>query len=130
MRSRGPDAIAALLAATLIVAAPVLAAGATPVPSPGGVWLRYPLPGAEVKSLVAEPRTPGIFFAGTALGGVYRSADGGRTWSSPPGGAPFPGYSVTSLVADPQRAGTLWAGLTGVVRGLSLIHISEPTRPY
>ncbi len=130
MRSRGPDAIAALLAATLIVAAPVLAAGATPVPSPGGVWLRYPLPGAEVKSLVAEPRTPGIFFAGTALGGVYRSADGGRTWSSPPGGAPFPGYSVTSLVADPQRAGTLWAGLTGVVRGGLLVRSDDGARSW
>ena len=76
--------------------------------APAGTWLRYPLPGAEVKSLAAEPRTPGLFYAATALGGVYRSTDGGRTWSAPPGGAPFPGYSVTSLLPDPQRVGTVW----------------------
>ena len=94
------------------------------------MWLRYPLPGAEVKSLVAEPRTPGVFFAGTALGGVYRSTDGGRSWSSPPGGAPFPGYSVTSLVTDPQRLGTLWAGLTGVVRGGLLVRSDDGARSW
>ncbi|MBK6403997.1 MAG: hypothetical protein IPF66_02575 [Holophagales bacterium] len=131
MRSRGADAIAALLAAALVAAAcPLLAAGDTQVPSPGGVWLRYPLPGAEVKSLVAEPRAPGVFYAGTALGGVYRSADGGRTWSSPPGGAPFPGYSVTALVPDPQRVGTLWAGLTGVVRGGLLVRSDDGARSW
>jgi photosystem II stability/assembly factor-like uncharacterized protein len=83
-----------------------------------------------VKSLVAEPRIPGVFFAGTALGGVYRSTDGGRSWSSPPGGAPFPGYSVTSLVTDPQRPGTLWAGLTGVVRGGLLVRSDDSARSW
>jgi photosystem II stability/assembly factor-like uncharacterized protein len=131
MRRRPADALAALLAAALVAAAfPIRAAVGPPGSSSGGVWLRYPLPGAEVKSLVAEPRTPGVFFAGTALGGVYRSTDSGRTWNSPPGGAPFPGYSVTSLVLDPQRAGSLWAGLTGVVRGGLLVRSDDGARSW
>ncbi len=131
MRRRRADTLAALLAAALVATAFPLRAGVSPpAPSPEGVWLRYPLPGAEVKSLVAEPRTPGVFFAGTALGGVYKSTDGGRSWSSPPGGAPFPGYSVTSLAFDPQRPGTLWAGLTGVVRGGLLVRSDDSARSW
>ncbi|MBK9087704.1 MAG: hypothetical protein IPL90_01095 [Holophagales bacterium] len=131
MRRRRADTFAALLAAALVAAAfPLRAAADPPASSPGGKWLRYPLPGAEVKSLVSEPRTPGLFFAGTALGGVYRSTDGGRSWSSPPGGAPFPGYSVTSLVTDPQRPGTVWAGLTGVVRGGLLVRSDDGARSW
>ena len=131
MRSRRAETLAALLAAALVATASGLrAAAGPPDPSTGGTWLRYPLPGAEVKSLEAEPRTPGVFFAGTALGGVYRSTDGGRSWNSPPGGAPFPGYSVTSLVRDPQRTGTLWAGLTGVVRGGLLVRSDDGARSW
>jgi photosystem II stability/assembly factor-like uncharacterized protein len=85
--------------------------------SSAGNWYRYPLPGAEVKSLVADPNVSDTFYAGTAQGGIYRSTDGGRTWSSSPGGSPYPGYSVTSLAVDPLQGATLWAGLTGVVRG-------------
>ena len=122
-----------LLAAALLVAAlpgPARAAAERPVTTPGGTWLRYPLPGAEVKSLAAEPRSPGLFWVGTALGGVYRSTDGGRTWSAPPGGVPFPGYSVTSLVPDPQRPGTVWAGLTGVVQGGLLARSDDSSRTW
>ena len=130
MRKRRADALAALLV-TLLAAAPSLGAAAAPaVVAPGGTWLRYPLPGAEVKSLAAEPRAPGLFYAGTALGGVYRSTDGGRSWSAPPGGTPFPGYSVTSLVPDPQRVGTVWAGLTGVVRGGLLVRSDDSGRSW
>ncbi|MCK7478727.1 MAG: hypothetical protein M0C28_16135 [Candidatus Moduliflexus flocculans] len=92
MRSRRADALAALLAAALVAAAfPLRAAGDAQPPPPGGTWLRYPLPGAEVKSLVAEPRAPGVFYAGTALGGVYRSTDGGRSWSLAAGRGALPG---------------------------------------
>ena len=106
---------AGLLLALALLAPPARAqeaGGARP-----GAWLRYPLPGAEVKSLVAEPRVPGLFFAGTAHGGIYRSTDGGRSWKGTAGGPPFPGYAVSALAPDPVRPGTFWAALTGVVRG-------------
>lgn len=79
--------------------------------------MRYPLPGAEVKALVADPAVPGSFYLGTAHGGLYRSVDGGHSWTAPPEGAPFPGFAVTALAVDPGRPGSLWIGLTGVVRG-------------
>jgi photosystem II stability/assembly factor-like uncharacterized protein len=82
-----------------------------------GAWYRYPLPGAEVKSLVADPSDRGVFYVGTAQGGIYRSTDGGRSWLAPHGGAPFPGYAVTAIAVDPLRRGTIWLGLTGVVKG-------------
>lgn len=83
----------------------------------GGLWYRYPLPGAEVKSLVADPAVSGLYWAGTAQGGIYRSSDWGASWQSPPEGLAFPGYAVTSLAPDPLRRGGVWAGLTGVVKG-------------
>ena len=129
MRSLRAVAAAAIVAAGL-AAFPLRASTGPAVASPGGTWLRYPLPGAEVKSLAAEPRAPGLFYAGTAQGGVYRSTDGGRSWTAPPGGAPFPGYSVTSLVPDPQRVGTIWAGLSGVVKGGLLVRSDDAARTW
>ncbi|MEO8586460.1 MAG: hypothetical protein ABI584_09895 [Acidobacteriota bacterium] len=103
------------LALSLSLAASAFAADAPR--GTAGSWYRYPLPGAEVKSLVADPAMPGVFWAGTAQGGIYRSRDGGASWTSAPGGAPFPGYAVTSLATDPARPGAVWAALTGVVKG-------------
>lgn len=128
MRRLRADVVRALLSAALLAAPPLT--GDVPAPGSAGAWLRYPLPGAEVKSLAADGRALGLFYAGTALGGVYRSTDGGRSWSAPPGGAPFPGYSVTSLVPDPQRAGSVWAGLTGVVRGGLLVRSDDAARTW
>ena len=104
-------------------------AGEPPRGTPGA-WYRYPLPGAEVKSLAADPALPGVFWAGTAQGGIYRLSDGGVSWTSPPGGAPFPGYAVTSLAVDPSRAGAVWAGLTGVVKGGLLAHSADLGRSF
>lgn len=95
-----------------------------------GAWYRYPLPGAEVKSLVADPALPGVFWAGTVQGGIYRSSDGGVSWTSPSDGAPFPGYAVTSLATDPARPGTVWAGLTGVVKGGLLVRSTDLGRSF
>jgi hypothetical protein len=47
-------------------------------------------------------------YAGLEEGGVWRSADGGATWSAAQGGLP-PG-TIQTLAADPQSAGTLYVG--------------------
>jgi photosystem II stability/assembly factor-like uncharacterized protein len=104
-------------ALALSVSLAASAAAGAPPRGAAGSWYRYPLPGAEVKSLAADRALPGVFWAGTAQGGIYRSADGGVSWTSPPIGAPFPGYAVTSLATDPGRPGVVWAALTGVVKG-------------
>ncbi len=83
-----------------------------------------------MKSLAADPAVPGAFYVGTAQGGVYRSVDGGRSWSAPAGGAPFPGYAVTALTPDPSDPGTVWAGLTGIVRGGLLARSDDAARSW
>jgi photosystem II stability/assembly factor-like uncharacterized protein len=108
------------LSGALALALAALATAAVAADAPrgtSGLWYRYPLPGAEVKSLAADPAVPGLYWAGTAQGGIYRSTDWGASWQSPPEGLAFPGYAVTSLAPDPLRRGAVWAGLTGVVKG-------------
>jgi photosystem II stability/assembly factor-like uncharacterized protein len=96
----------------------------------GGVWFRYPLPGAEVKSLAVDRGTPGAYYLGTAQGGIYRSTDGGRSWTAPEGGAAFPGFAVTAIAVDPVRPGTVWAGLTGIVRGGLVVRSDDHGRTF
>jgi photosystem II stability/assembly factor-like uncharacterized protein len=74
-----------------------------------------------VKVLAVDRTAPDAFWLGTAQGGLYRSADGGRSWAPPTPAARFPGFSVTALAPDPVRPATLWIGLTGVVRGGRLL---------
>lgn len=89
-----------------------------------GVWQRFALPGAEVRSLVTDPAN-GTFYAGTAQGSLYRSTDGGQTWRLRRGGTPFPGYAVTAIVPDPIQRGSVWVGLTGIVRGGLLVRTDD-----
>jgi photosystem II stability/assembly factor-like uncharacterized protein len=126
MRSR-------VFSGVLVLAAASLASAAFAAEAPrgaGGLWYRYPLPGAEVKSLVADPAVAGLYWAGTAQGGIYRSTDGGETWQSPPEGLAFPGYAVTAIAPDPLRPGTAWAGLTGVVKGAILARSTDDGRRF
>jgi len=113
----------ALLSAASAAALLLATAAAAPYAEEGadGVWLRYPLPGAEVTALLADRSTPDAFWAGTAQGSLYRSTDGGRSWALASGAARFPGFSVSVLAGDPLRPETLWVGLTGIVRGGRLL---------
>ena len=110
-------AVCAALAAAWLALGSAGRAGAVPAGSLPGTWLRYVLPGAEVKSLVAAKGAAGHYFLGTAQGGIYRSTDGGRSWQGPPSGPPFPGFAVSGLAVDPASPAVVWAALTGVVRG-------------
>ncbi len=114
----------ALLAALALLAAGIARPSSLPR-STGGLWYRYPLPGAEVKSLVADPSSASVFWLGTAQGGLYRSADGGRSWAPPSGDSRFPGFAITALVPDPLRPATLWVGLTGVVKAGKLLRTDD-----
>jgi photosystem II stability/assembly factor-like uncharacterized protein len=119
----------ALLAALALLAAGAARPNSLPR-STGGLWYRYPLPGAEVKSLVADPSASSAFWLGTAQGGLYRSTDGGRSWAPPSGEVRFPGFAVTALVPDPFRAETLWVGLTGVVKGGKILRSDDGGRTF
>jgi hypothetical protein len=78
-----------------------IAAGTTWVDSDAGLY------GGPVTAVAVLPSQPDIVYAGTKEDETYVSADGGSLWSR------------------------LGSAVTGhYVAGLSLIHISEPTRPY
>lgn len=64
--------------------------------------------GGSVIALAADSGDGSIFYAGLTEGGVWRSDDGGVSWSSAMGGLP-PG-TLHSLVADPEEAGALYLG--------------------
>ena len=60
----------------------------------------------EVRSLSVSLRSSAVMFAGTQVGGVWRSTNGGATaanWKkiTPGSGAPMPGRRLTSVLADP-----------------------------
>lgn len=77
-----------------------------------------PLYGADVRSLVFDPREPDRAFAGSSGGHVYRSDDGGESWYEAAGErVPFPGWVVGTLRFDPNRPERLWAGLWGIWGG-------------
>ena len=78
-------------------------------------WNRAGLYGADVRSLVIDPRNPDVVYLGTSQGEVYVSRNGGESWSDPRNGIPFPGYVVDNLIVDGK--GRLWAASWGLWGG-------------
>jgi photosystem II stability/assembly factor-like uncharacterized protein len=70
-----------------------------------GNGLPYPI---VVHALAIDPVTPSTVYAGTGGDGVYRSLDGGATWS--PANEGMGDVSIQSLAIDPQDPLTLYAG--------------------
>src|SRR5206468_1441134 len=58
---------------------------------------RITFSGLIVTALAIDPQTPTVLYAGTSPTGVFRSADGGRTWRA----TSFL-RDVTRLVVDPS----------------------------
>ncbi len=74
----------------------------------GASWSPLGTGGFFVTALAADPANPGVLYAGSHTG-VFRSADGGSTWTAASGGLPA-GADVTALLAP--APGTLYAALT------------------
>lgn len=81
-------------------------------------WTKLPAPldGLEVWSLWVVPQHPETILAGTRPSRIFRSDDGGATWSEAV--APIERNCprilhtrVTTLVGDPANAAHLWAGV-------------------
>lgn len=62
----------------------------------------------RVTALVAHPSDPKILYQGTALGGVWKTVDGGATWK--PMGDDQPSLSIGALAVDPTAPETLYVG--------------------
>jgi photosystem II stability/assembly factor-like uncharacterized protein len=75
----------------------------------GASWSPLGTGGFFVTALAADPADPDILYAGSHTG-VFRSADGGSTWTAASGGLPA-GVDVTALAVP--APGTVYAALTG-----------------
>jgi photosystem II stability/assembly factor-like uncharacterized protein len=78
--------------------APLAAQTWTPLGPEGGI----------VDVFAFAPSNAQVVYAGMQGGGVFRSADGGRTWSAASGS--LGNFTVRALVVDPQNASVVYAG--------------------
>ena len=74
----------------------------------------------RVTTLVIDPSTPATLYAGTEPaqaptedGGVFKSVDGGVTWSQRSTGLPSSGVRISVLKIDPATPSTLYAVTNG-----------------
>ncbi len=70
-----------------------------------------------ISSLAIDPHQPSIVYASASLnGGVFKSIDGGQTWSNASQGLPSNGF-INSVTLDPFHENILyaWAGSGGYV---------------
>ena len=69
-------------------------------------------PGAYVRAIAIDPRSPATLYAGTyGGGGVYKSANGGTSWSAFNSG--LTSTYVQALAIDPSSPATLYVGIYG-----------------
>lgn len=103
--SRSHRAVAALALAAAFSSAGWL----PPAAAQNTVWRSDGPFGGTVVDVAFDGRTKGLAYAASANGGVFRSTDGGRTWTW--AGRPKTSSSLKWLELDPGTAGTLWAGV-------------------
>jgi photosystem II stability/assembly factor-like uncharacterized protein len=91
----------------LLLFVSVLALTGAPPASAAPRWIPIGPEGGTVPTLVIDPATPGTVYAGTDGGGVWKSVDGGASWSwSSLGMGNVP---VHALALDPRISSTLYA---------------------
>jgi len=61
--------------------------------------------------------------------GLYKSTDGGDTWTGPLGGSTFDGLGIGAIVVKPGSPNTLYLGVTTALRGMSSVCCTGVTRP-
>ena len=59
-------------------------------------------------SIASDPNNPQIVYAGTRDAGIFRTSDGGASWSPSRNGLTF--YPIRSLAINPDNSGILYAG--------------------
>jgi photosystem II stability/assembly factor-like uncharacterized protein len=85
---------------------------------------------SSLLSVATDPSTPGTAYVGTSLNGVFKTVDGGQSWSPlPSGDASSPSVVVETIVVDPSSPSTVYAGGLGgafvsTVGGASLTAIN------
>ncbi len=92
----------------------LLAAGASLSPSVNagqGAWTSGGPYGGNISALAIDPSNPATLYAGTSGGRVFKSTDGGKSWTFKVGLTPTSAIqaSVHALAIDPSAPTTLYA---------------------
>jgi len=85
------------------------------LPAPLGRWAGNGPPGGTVQALAVDPSDPARIYAGTANGGIFRSADRGATWTNSLRGEQ--GVSIGSIAPDTGSPGRVFAGTSRYATG-------------
>jgi photosystem II stability/assembly factor-like uncharacterized protein len=64
--------------------------------------------GGLVAAMIADPQTPGVLYAATIFGGIFKSATRGSMWTRLDAN-----LSIQALALDPQNPSTIYGGLFG-----------------
>ncbi len=114
-----------LAAIALLAAQPAAGAGA---------WTRIGPEGGAVCTLVSAPSRPAKIYAGLTTGGVYRSGDGGVTWTFAGAGLGLDNPAC-GLAVEPEQPRSVWAatreglfksengGATWTFRGPNIVEV-------
>jgi hypothetical protein len=76
-------------------------------------WLWIGPDGGSVIALAFDPSLPGTVYAGTEFAGVWKSSDGGVSWSMTGPGLPSRGGGVLALAVAGRSPSTVYAGTHG-----------------
>jgi photosystem II stability/assembly factor-like uncharacterized protein len=67
------------------------------------------LDGSAITAIDVDRADSRFIWVGTENGGLFRSADGGKTWSGNIAGAVFPGHMITRIESHPTNPSVLYA---------------------
>lgn len=102
--------MAILAAALALSAAGAPPAGAAAAPTDAAAqpaWVPLGPAGGPVQAVAFAPGAPATVYAGTSFAGVFRSADGGRTWQAANTG--LENVAVAALAVSPGNPAVLYA---------------------
>ena len=67
------------------------------------------LDGSVISAIEVADSDSRRVYVGTENGGIFRSDDGGSTWSANIAGSELPGFTITRLIVSPRDAGVVYA---------------------
>ncbi|TAH40823.1 MAG: hypothetical protein EYC69_09990 [Bacteroidetes bacterium] len=62
-----------------------------------------------IQSVSLDPNNTDVMFAGTEYGGLYRTGDGGLTWSNRTNSLRIPGLGINDIYVSPLNSQVVWA---------------------
>src|SRR5205085_8933455 len=88
--------------------------------------------GSAISAIEISSRNPRLMYVGTTNGGVFRSNNRGRSWTSNLAGPAIPNRLISRIEAHPRQPGVvvLTTASTGAPGAFLCRDTSEHSRPY